>query len=124
MDKVDIDKIEKIVKDREQEREKLLAYSPRIYNSFVDLNKNVFMDGNLSKMQKELIALGIALIINCEPCIESHIRKALEAGAKEQHIIETIEVGIEMGGGPATVSCRFALKVLEYYNSKKDIETY
>jgi hypothetical protein len=25
-------------------------------------------------------------------------------------------VGIEMGGGPATVSSRFALKVLEYYS--------
>lgn len=119
MDKFDIDKIEKIVKDREQGREKLLAYSPRVYKSFVDLNKIAFMDGTLSKMQKELIALGIALVINCEPCIESHIRKALEAGANEQHIIETIEVGIEMGGGPTTVSCRFALKVLEYYKSKK-----
>ncbi len=30
--------------------------------------------------------------------------------------IEALEVAIEMGGGPATISSRFALKVLEYYN--------
>ena len=34
-------------------------------------------------------------------------------------IIETIEVGIEMCGGPATVASRFALKVLNNYKSKK-----
>ena len=28
-----------------------------------------------------------------------------------KQIIEAIEVGIEMGGGPATVSARFAMKV-------------
>jgi AhpD family alkylhydroperoxidase len=70
-------------------------------------------------MHKELIALGISIRINCEPCIQSHVRKALEAGASEQQIIETIEVSIEMGGGPATVSSRFALNVLEYYQNKK-----
>jgi len=41
----------------------------------------------------------------------------LKSGAIEKQIIETIEVGIEMGGGPATVSSRFALKVLEYYKN-------
>ena len=54
-------------------------------------------------------------MINCESCIEWHIKEALKNGATEQQIIEAIEVGIEMGGGPATVSSRFALKVLEYY---------
>ena len=30
-------------------------------------------------------------------------------------VLEAIEVVIEMGGGPATVSTRFALQVVEYY---------
>ena len=44
------------------------------------------------------------------------INEALKSGASKNQILETIEVAIEMGGGPATVSTRFALKVLEYYN--------
>ena len=35
----------------------------------------------------------------------------------QEQIIEAIGVGIEMGGGPATVSSRFAMKVLEYYTA-------
>ncbi len=49
--------------------------------------------------------------------MEWHIKEALRSGASERQILETIEIGIEMGGGPATVSSRFALKILEYYSS-------
>jgi AhpD family alkylhydroperoxidase len=69
----------------------------------------------LSKKQKELIAIGISVVINCESCMEWHIKQALEDGISEAEIIEAIEVAIEMSGGPGTVSARFAMNVLEYY---------
>jgi len=47
--------------------------------------------------------------------MEWHIKEALNSGASEDQILEALEVAIEMGGGPATVSSRFALKVLDYY---------
>jgi alkylhydroperoxidase/carboxymuconolactone decarboxylase family protein YurZ len=52
--------------------------------------------------------------------MEWHIGEARRLGASEQQIIETIDVASEMGGGPATVAARFALKVLDYYNLKKE----
>jgi AhpD family alkylhydroperoxidase len=66
-------------------------------------------------MHKELIAVGISVVINCESCMEWHIKQAIDAGADTTQVIEAIGIGIEMGGGPATVSARFAMKVLEYY---------
>ena len=47
--------------------------------------------------------------------MELHIKQALDDKASAQEIIEAIEVGIEMSGGPGTVSARFAMSVLEYY---------
>jgi alkylhydroperoxidase/carboxymuconolactone decarboxylase family protein YurZ len=41
-----------------------------------------------------------------------HIEQAAHAGATMQEVLEAVEVGIEMGGGPATVSARFALDVM------------
>ncbi|MFX0081269.1 MAG: carboxymuconolactone decarboxylase family protein [Candidatus Hodarchaeota archaeon] len=117
MDKVDKDKIEKIIYDREEAHQKLLKKGSKVYKSFLDLERNAFSDGDLTKVHKELIALGISIVINCESCIEWHIKEALRSGATERQIIEAIEVSIEMGGGPATVSSRFALKVLEYYRN-------
>jgi len=59
-------------------------------------------------------------VIRCEPCVQSHIKKALSVGAIKEEIIEVIKIGIEMGGGPAQVSGRFAIKVVDYYLKKSD----
>ncbi len=53
--------------------------------------------------------------------MEWHIKQALDDGASAEEIIEAIEVGIEMSGGPGTVSARFAMNVLEYYQKSKEI---
>ena len=42
-----------------------------------------------------------------------HIEQAAAAGATMREVLEAVEVAIEMGGGPATVSARFALEVME-----------
>ena len=41
-----------------------------------------------------------------------HIEQAAKAGASKGQVLEAIEVGIEMGGGPATAHARFALEVM------------
>jgi len=79
------------------------------------MESNTYKDGTLSKLQKEMIAIGISVVQNCESCMEWHIKQAIDGGATEKEIIEAIEVGIEMSGGPGTVSARFAMDVLEYY---------
>jgi len=79
------------------------------------MERNTYKDGTIKKKEKELIAIGISVVINCESCMEWHIKQALYDGASAEEIIEAIEVGIEMSGGPGTVSSRFAMNVLEYY---------
>jgi len=117
MDQKDIDKIDKIKEDQIFGHKKLYSQS-KVYQKFIDLEFEAFKEGSLKKDQKELIALGISIVINCESCMEWHIQEALKSGASEKQIIETIEVAIEMGGGPATVFSRFALKALEYHKQK------
>ncbi|GHT73276.1 hypothetical protein FACS189456_3510 [Bacteroidia bacterium] len=109
-------KIEQIIKTRKQAHSFYLKKS-KAYQSFVELEQTTFKGGALSKLQKELIAIGISVVLNCESCIEWHIKQALNSGATENEIIESVEVEIEMGGGPATVSARFAMNVLGYYRA-------
>ena len=75
--------------------------------------------GCLSVKQKRLIAIGIAVAINCESCMEWSIKQALDNGASEEEIIEAIEIAIEMRGGPATAYARFAMSVIKYYMTSK-----
>ena len=70
-------------------------------------------DGALTRKHKELIAIGISVTIDCESCMQWHIEQAAQTGAGRQEVLEAVEVGIEMGGGRATVSARFALEVMD-----------
>ncbi len=113
----DVQKIEKIIDDRKKAHA-FYQEKSKVYNAFIGMEKQAFSNGKLEKKYKEMIAIGISIHINCESCLEWHIKEALNAGASQDELIEAIGIGIEMGGGPATVSSRFAMKVLEYYTIK------
>lgn len=70
-------------------------------------------DGVLDTKAKELITVGIAIALRCEPCILWHIDAALKAGAKPEEIIDTIKVAVAMGGGPALMYGIKALEILQ-----------
>ncbi|OHB61763.1 MAG: alkylhydroperoxidase [Planctomycetes bacterium RBG_19FT_COMBO_48_8] len=108
-----MNRLEEISKQREKAHNKLLSLKSKVYKSFLEMEKAAYSDGVLSKKAKELIAVGISVVINCESCMQWHIEQAAKAGASMAEVLEAIEVGMEMGGGPATVSARFALEVME-----------
>lgn len=119
MEKFQKDKIDQIINTR-RDANRFYNEHSEVYRAFVNMEQLAFADGSLAKKYKELIALGISIRINCESCIEWHIGQAIKAGATREQILETIGVGIEMGGGPATVSSRFAMRVLDYYSESID----
>ncbi len=108
-----MNKIEEICRKRRQAHQKLLSVDSKVYRAFLDMEAAAYADGALSKKHKELVAVGISVVTDCESCMQWHIEQAAKAGATQQEVLEAIEIGIEMGGGRATVSARFALEVME-----------
>ncbi len=107
------DKLEEMSRNRKVAHKKLLALKSKVYEAFTHMEEAAFSDGALPKKTKELIAIGISVRIDCESCMQWHIEQSAAAGASMPEVLEAVEVGIEMGGGPATVSARFALQVIE-----------
>ncbi|MFX1238379.1 MAG: carboxymuconolactone decarboxylase family protein [Promethearchaeota archaeon] len=66
-----------------------------------EIDLKAFQEGLIEKKYKELIALGISIVVNCEPCIYWHIGQVFNLGCKYEEVLEVFEVAIEMGGGPA-----------------------
>ena len=115
MDCQDRELIEKIIADRKRAHGFYLLRSD-VYRAFDKMQKTCAADGALSKMHRELVALGISIITDCESCMEWHTGQALQAGATPEQIVDVVGVAIEMAGGRATVSARFAMKALEYHS--------
>ena len=108
-----MDKLREITIKRKRAHTKLLSLNSKVYQAFLEMEKAAYSDGVLPKKYKELIAVGISVVTDCESCMQWHIEQAKMAGASKEEIFEAIEVGIEMGGGRATVSARFALEVID-----------
>jgi len=106
-------KLREMTARRKRAHAELLALRSKVYEGFLAMESAAYADGALAKKQKELIAVGISVVKDCESCMQWHIEQAASCGASFEEIFEAIEVGIEMGGGPATVSARFALEVME-----------
>jgi AhpD family alkylhydroperoxidase len=56
--------------------------------------------GALTLREKELVAVGAALVARCDECIVVHVQKALQAGCTRQEILEAAGVAKIFGGGP------------------------
>ena len=108
-----MDKLAEITKRRKAAHARMTGLGSKVYAAFVEMERAAFSPGSLAKRDKELIAVGISVVGNCESCMQWHIEQAARAGATFEQVLEAVEVGIEMGGGPATVAARFALEVMD-----------
>jgi len=68
---------------------------------FARLHTQAMANGALTTKVKELMALSIAIAVQCDGCIAYHVHDALAAGATHEEVVETIGVAVMMGGGPA-----------------------
>lgn len=88
---------------------------PSEMKGFNELHEAVISEGALSVKTKELIALGIAITVRCDGCIDYHIKNSINAGASSPEILETIGVAILMGGNPALIYGCEALEALNQF---------
>lgn len=108
-----MERLRAIARRRKRGHTTLRALGSTVYATFLEMEKAAYADGVLPRKVKELIAVGISVVRDCESCMQWHIEQAARAGASKHEVLEAVEVGMEMGGGPATVSARFALEVME-----------
>ncbi len=108
-----MNKIDQLRSERMTAHRRLLASKSKVYEAFLALGRAAYTGGALPGKTKELIAIGLSIVADCASCIEWHLTQAARAGATRAEVFEAGEVAIEMGGGPATVSTRFALDVME-----------
>jgi AhpD family alkylhydroperoxidase len=74
--------------------------APEQLQAFNEFNTAVFQDGSLNRKEKEIIAVAITHVTQCPYCIDSHTKKAKEAGATLEELAEAVFVtaAVEAGG--------------------------
>ncbi len=99
----------------EQRLEQLGKELPGPMTGFARLHRKAMEDGALPAKVKEMMALAISIVVGCEGCIAYHVHDALKAGATRQELLETIAVGLLMGGGPGSIYSAHALDAIDQF---------
>ena len=90
---------------------------PGPMTGFARLHKKAMEGGALSAKVKEMMALAISIAVGCEGCIAYHTHDAVKVGATRAELLETIGVGLMMGGGPGSIYAAHALDAVEQFLS-------
>jgi AhpD family alkylhydroperoxidase len=91
---------------------------PGPMSGFARMHKKVVEDGALSGKVKEMMALAISIAVGCDGCIAYHVHDALTAGATRGELLETIGVGLLMGGGPGSIYAAHAVDAIEQFSAE------
>ncbi len=88
---------------------------PGPMSGFARLHKKSVEEGALTSKVKEMMALAISIATGCDGCIAYHVHDAVAAGASRPELLETIGVGLLMGGGPGSIYAAHALEAVEQF---------
>jgi AhpD family alkylhydroperoxidase len=75
--------------------------SPEAMKAFWAFDKAAFAPGAIDTLNKQLMAVAVALTTQCAYCIQLHVRAARSAGATDQMLAETATIAAAMRAGGA-----------------------
>ena len=97
----------------EADMPKMKEMAPDAVGGMLGLFQKVMKDGALTVREKELVALGMGIVLRCDPCINLHVKKCLEARATKEEILEVAGVAVMMQGGPAYTHIPAVIRALD-----------
>ena len=92
-----------VAADLREPTKSLRTASPDVWAGFGALHQAAVADGALSAKIKELMALAIAVVKQCDGCIAYHAKAAVARGATTEECAEALGVALLMDGGTASV---------------------
>jgi len=92
--------------------------APGPLKAFKAFSAEVFADGALPGVTKQLIAVAVAHVTQCPYCIKGHTREAMKQGASEEQIMEAIWVAAEMRAGGAYAHSALALDTMQHVHNE------
>jgi AhpD family alkylhydroperoxidase len=96
----------------------LRAGVPEVMKGFSAIARAALEGTALDARTKELVALGIAVAIRCDPCIAFHAESAVRRGASRAEIMEAMGMAIYMGAGPSVMYAAQAVEAFDQFAAK------
>lgn len=98
---------------RERMNERILGADNLDIKRFFALDARAYESGALPTRTKELLGLVASLVLRCDDCITYHMIRCLEEEVSEEEIMETLAVGLVVGGSIVIPHLRRAVATMD-----------
>lgn len=98
----------------------LYGGAPGVMKAFSAISQAALAPKALSTKTKELLALAIAVATRCDDCIAFHVKAAVEQGASQDEVLETLGMAIYMGAGPSVMYASHALEAFSQFQTQEN----
>ena len=98
---------------RERMNERILAADNLDIKRFFALDSRVYEPGALPVPTKELLGLVASLVLRCDDCVSYHLVRCAEEGLADDEILESLSVGLIVGGSIVIPHLRRAINTLD-----------
>jgi AhpD family alkylhydroperoxidase len=95
---------------------------PEMFRKFVEFEEAVYGDDTLSDKTKELIAVAVTHVTQCEACMEYHTMKAKRAGATDEEVVAAVFVASELRAGAAIGHHAPSQRAMDHHRRQRDRE--
>ncbi|HEX2593434.1 MAG TPA: carboxymuconolactone decarboxylase family protein [Rhizomicrobium sp.] len=96
------------------------AANPDIVKAYAAFHHANSASKHLDKKTRELIALGVAVSLRCDGCINAHTEAAIHAGATKEEIVDTLGVAVMVNAGAAMVYSARTIDAFNAYSPKQE----
>ena len=108
-----MNKVEEFNQYRKQMNEKLLSHDNKVLKRFFNLDTNVYKEGALPLITKELLGLVASMVLRCDDCISYHLGTCYEMGVTKDQLFEVFSIANLIGGSICIPHTRRALEYWE-----------
>ncbi len=91
------------------------ATNPEIVKAYSAFHHANAKSTHLDARTRELIALGVAVTLRCDGCINAHVEAAIKAGATKDDIVDALGVATMVNAGAALV---YSARTIDAYHAK------
>src|SRR4051812_26547853 len=91
----------------------ILAEGNLVINRFFALDTRVYEEGALDVRTKELLGLVASLVLRCDDCVTYHLVRCAEEGVTDAQMLESLSVGLIVGGSIVIPHLRRAVATLD-----------
>lgn len=107
-------RFEEFTEFRRKMNERILTEDNRVIKRMFSLDSLTYAEGGaLNVKTKELMGLVASLVLRCDDCVSYHISQSAQAGASRAEIMETMSIGLVVGGSIVIPHLRRAVAFLD-----------